>query len=64
MEGVVANLLDHYCDPCGGGATPLIPPGGWIDVFDAEGKPAVSVMPTSSLYHIYVAFAELQRMAA
>lgn len=64
IERVVSTLLDHYCDPCGGGAAPLIPPGGWIDVFDAEGRPAVSVMPTSSLYHIYVAFAELERMAA
>lgn len=27
--------------------------GGWIDRFDALGKPAVDHMPASSLYHIY-----------
>jgi mannose/cellobiose epimerase-like protein (N-acyl-D-glucosamine 2-epimerase family) len=64
IEAVVATLLNHYCDPCGGGTERIVPPGGWIDVFDAEGTPAVKVMPASSLYHIYVAFAELQRMAA
>lgn len=63
-EAVVATLLDHFCDPAGGGAEPIVPSGGWIDVFDGEGRPAASTMPASTLYHIYVAFAELDRLAA
>jgi len=55
VERVVQNLLQNYlaCDP----------PGTWIDVFDGTGKPLVSRIPTSSFYHIFVAFAELDRVA-
>ncbi len=64
VEAVVSTLLDRYCDVTGGTGAVLVPAGGWIDVFDAQGRPAASQMPTSTLYHIFVAFAELQRMAA
>lgn len=33
--------------------------GGWIDRFDAQGRPAVDFAPASSLYHLYLARAEL-----
>jgi mannose-6-phosphate isomerase len=32
--------------------------GGWIDQFDAQGEPAVALVPASSLYHVFVAAAE------
>lgn len=33
-------------------------PGGWIDQFDASGKPALDTIPASSLYHIFGAAVE------
>ena len=33
--------------------------GGWIDRFDAQGRPAVDFVPASSLYHLYLARAEV-----
>lgn len=35
--------------------------GGWVDALDAEGKPAAGVMPSSTLYHVFLAFAEALR---
>lgn len=37
------------------------PPGTWIDAFDEGGRPAVDKVPTSTLYHVFLAFAEALR---
>lgn len=37
-------------------------PGGWIDAFDANGRATAADMPTSTLYHIFLAFAEVLRI--
>ncbi len=37
--------------------------GGWIDRFDAHGRPAVDRIPASSFYHVTLAFSELQSLA-
>lgn len=47
-------LLDRYL------ATRI--PGLWVDVFDAEGKPTAKTVPTSTLYHVFLAFAEMLRV--
>ena len=47
-------LLDRYL------AGPV--PGGWIDAFDADGRPTAKDMPTSTFYHVFLAFAELLRV--
>ena len=38
--------------------------GGWIDRFDADGRPAVDRIPASSLYHLTLAFRQLSDRAA
>lgn len=48
-----ALLLDRYL------VTPVR--GGWIDAFDADGRATTDVMPTSTFYHVFLAFAELMR---
>ena len=40
------------------------PPGCWIDQLDAEGRARVDKIPTSSLYHLFMAYAELRRLSA
>jgi len=37
-------------------------PGGWIDHFDAAGKPLVDYVPSSTLYHAFLAIAEADRV--
>ena len=39
------------------------PRGTWIDAFDAEGKPVVNTIPASTLYHVFLAFAEVLRVS-
>ena len=39
------------------------PAGGWIDQLSAAGDAAVDKIPTSSFYHIFMAYGELQRSA-
>jgi mannose/cellobiose epimerase-like protein (N-acyl-D-glucosamine 2-epimerase family) len=39
------------------------PLGGWIDAFDARDEPASDRMPASTLYHVFLAFSELMRVA-
>ncbi|MEZ5895342.1 MAG: AGE family epimerase/isomerase [Parvularculaceae bacterium] len=39
-----------------------IPAGGWIDAFDADGRPAAKLMPASTLYHVVLAFVETLRV--
>jgi mannose-6-phosphate isomerase len=36
--------------------------GGWIDHIDAAGHPLVDDMPASTLYHVFLAFAEAHRV--
>lgn len=37
-------------------------PGGWIDHVDAKGAPLVDGMPASTLYHVFLAAAEANRL--
>ena len=37
------------------------PAGAWVDQFGETGAPAVDKIPTSSFYHLFMAFAELER---
>ena len=39
------------------------PRGTWIDAFDADGKPVVDTIPASTLYHVFLAFAEVLRVS-
>ncbi|MFC2970334.1 AGE family epimerase/isomerase [Acidimangrovimonas pyrenivorans] len=48
-------LMDHYLAPA--------PPGTWIDHVDATGAPCVDKIPASTLYHLFLAYAELTRVA-
>lgn len=36
--------------------------GGWIDHYDADGKPLVDFVPSSTLYHAFLAIAEADRV--
>ena len=49
-----ALLLDRYLahDPA----------GTWIDAFDADGRPTAKTIPSSTFYHIFLAFAEMLRV--
>jgi N-acylglucosamine 2-epimerase/mannose-6-phosphate isomerase len=38
------------------------PAGTWLDHFDGEGQLVASTIPTATLYHLFVAFAELFRV--
>lgn len=39
------------------------PRGTWMDAFDEHGKNAAHVVPASTLYHVFLAFAEVLRIA-
>jgi mannose/cellobiose epimerase-like protein (N-acyl-D-glucosamine 2-epimerase family) len=52
--GSARLLLDRYLD--------VVPRGSWIDHFDASGRPVSTAAPTSTLYHVFLAFAELLRL--
>lgn len=52
--GSTRLLLDRYLA--------VKPYGSWLDHFDAEGRPIVTTAPTSTLYHVFLAFAELLRL--
>jgi len=56
LAGSAGVLLDRYL------ATDVA--GLWIDHFDAEGRPTSSNVPASTLYHVFLAFAELLRFSA
>lgn len=49
-----ALLLDRYLA--------VIPRGTWIDAFDGEGRAIAKNIPTSTLYHVQLAFLELLRL--
>jgi N-acylglucosamine 2-epimerase/mannose-6-phosphate isomerase len=50
----VDNLLDRYL------ATSPI--GTWIDQFDSSGQPAIDKIPSTTFYHLLLAFSELLRL--
>ena len=55
MCGSARLLLDRYL------ATPT--PGLWSDHFDAQGRAISTNVPASTLYHVFLAFAELLRFS-
>jgi N-acylglucosamine 2-epimerase/mannose-6-phosphate isomerase len=55
VEGSLRVLLRRYLAPA--------PRGCWIDAFDADGARAVETIPASTLYHVFLAFAEALRFA-
>lgn len=54
VETVLRVLLEQYLAPA--------PSGCWIDHLDADGRPCVSAIPASTLYHLFLATAELMRL--
>jgi mannose/cellobiose epimerase-like protein (N-acyl-D-glucosamine 2-epimerase family) len=38
-------------------------PGSWVDQFDASGQAISTIAPASTFYHVFLAFAELLRLA-
>lgn len=38
-------------------------PGGWLDAFDSDGKSIADNIPSSTFYHVFLAFAEVLRFA-
>jgi mannose/cellobiose epimerase-like protein (N-acyl-D-glucosamine 2-epimerase family) len=55
LAGSVNVLFDRYLTPAR--------PGAWIDLIDEDGRPHSPTIPTSTLYHIFLAFAELLRFS-
>ena len=55
IESSAALLFDRYL-----GRTL---PATWIDVVDADGKPVPGNAPASTLYHVFLAFAEVLRVS-
>jgi mannose/cellobiose epimerase-like protein (N-acyl-D-glucosamine 2-epimerase family) len=58
MEPLIANWLDTMFRRHLSGAFP----GGWIDQVSADGKPMVDFAPASTLYHAFLAIAEVERV--
>jgi mannose/cellobiose epimerase-like protein (N-acyl-D-glucosamine 2-epimerase family) len=54
MNATLELLFDRYLSDC--------PKGGWIDALDADGHPIPGAMPTSTFYHLFLAFAEVIRI--
>ena len=54
IAGSARLLLDRYFTNCA--------PGAWIDHFDADGKATSQSAPASTLYHVFLAFAEVLRV--
>lgn len=53
LEQTCSLLFDRYLG--------VQPNGTWADAFDARGKLSARNVPTSTLYHLFLAFAELLR---
>lgn len=53
LRHCLANVLGHHFADC--------PPGTWREHFDAQGRNLVDKIPSSSLYHVFMACAELVR---
>ncbi len=60
IEGSSRLLFDVYLSSH---PNQSIPPGAWIDAFDANGAPTATAVPTSIFYHMFLAFAEVIRLA-
>ena len=56
VAGSTRLLLDRYL------RTDI--PGLWNDHFDADGRPVAKDVPASTLYHVFLAFAEILRLEA
>ncbi|MES1158626.1 MAG: AGE family epimerase/isomerase [Terricaulis silvestris] len=54
VESSARLLLDRYLA--------VAPRGSWMDAFDAGGRPTATTAPTSTLYHVFLAFAEILRL--
>jgi mannose-6-phosphate isomerase len=54
IPGIVRNLGTRFFTGC--------PAGAWIDHFDAAGQPIVDKIPTSSFYHVFMAYTELAQL--
>lgn len=54
VSGAARALLDRYLA--------VTPRGCWIDQFDADLRPIANAIPASTLYHLFLAFAEIQRL--
>ncbi len=54
IAACVDNLLDRYLN--------TTPRGVWIDHLDAQGAPMVDKIPSTTLYHLQLAFTELLRL--
>ncbi|HYE42973.1 MAG TPA: AGE family epimerase/isomerase [Caulobacteraceae bacterium] len=54
VAACATNLLDRFLAPA--------PRACWIDHLTADGAPRVDKIPASSLYHLFLAFAELLRL--
>jgi mannose-6-phosphate isomerase len=55
IGGIVDNLMGRFFAEC--------PAGAWRDRFDAAGRPAADGIPTSSFYHVFMGFAELDALS-
>jgi N-acylglucosamine 2-epimerase/mannose-6-phosphate isomerase len=55
VAGSATLLLDRYLGQA--------PRACWIDSFDEQGAPTAEVIPASTLYHVFLAFAEALRVA-
>ena len=56
IRSALDALWTHYIAPA--------PAGGWIDHIRADHAPRVAAIPASTLYHLFLAHAELSRVAA
>lgn len=54
VNGSARLLFDRYLS--------APPHGSWIDQFDAGGNPIATTAPASTLYHLFLAFAEVLRL--
>jgi len=59
LEASTGVLLDRYLS---GPLPEGLKSGAWIDAFDGEGRPAATHIPASTLYHVFLAFAEVLRI--
>jgi mannose/cellobiose epimerase-like protein (N-acyl-D-glucosamine 2-epimerase family) len=56
IPAIIRNLGTKFLTGC--------PPGAWIDQFDAAGAPISNKIPTSSFYHVFMGYAELDKLAS
>ena len=55
IDSTVELLLQRYLSD--------EPPGTWIDAFDEKGESESKTIPASTLYHVFLAFAEVLRIS-